>query len=61
MKSEILISKYETNSNYTKLNVQNGSLLKACRDSGWLALSPCCATAYDVQGMAKSEILSPKS
>ena len=49
MKYEILSFRSETNSNYTKLNVQNSSLPKACRDSGWLALSPCCAAAYDMQ------------
>jgi hypothetical protein len=55
LKSEILKPKSETNPNYTKLNVQNGSLPNACRDSGWMALSPCCAAAYDMQ----TEMSSP--
>jgi len=45
MKSKILISKSETNQNLTNLNVQNGSLPKACRDSGLLALRPRHAVA----------------
>jgi len=49
LKSEIRNPKSETNSNYTKLNVQNGSLPKACRDSGRLALSTCGLATYDMQ------------
>jgi len=30
------------------MGFSTGSLPKACRDSGWLALRPCHATAYDL-------------
>jgi hypothetical protein len=45
MKSEILISKFETNPNYQNKNVQN---------LGWLALRPCHAVAYDMQSEMSS-------